>query len=165
MLKLLILFLLLSSLQGNSQIKSEEKDISTIDSIVQMNLSFDVENVYLIYSVGSNILVIDSLKKQSHYIDRLSKKKLSSKRLSTGCIKSIFYHKNIKEGNLFSNKTYDSSCVNSYVYLSLIKKGSKIFQFHLPFMLMCSNNNIKYPFENKTLEKLQGILNNYLLDD
>jgi hypothetical protein len=162
---LLMLFLLLLSLEVISQTKDEEKNIATIDSIVQKNLVVNKMDVYLIYSVGNNIVVIDSLNKQFHYIERFSKKKSSTKKLSTRCIKSIFDDKNIKEGDLFSNKKFDNSCVSSYAYLSLIKKGSKVFQFHLPFMLMCDENKIEYPFNIKTLEKLQRILNECLLND
>ena len=70
-----------------------------------------------------------------------------------------FNTKNIKNGINYSNNDYDNSCIGSYVYLSIIKNQQKKYQFNLPFMLLCDDNKIKYPFDYGILDFLNSLLN------
>ncbi|MFP9115239.1 hypothetical protein ACLI1A_14980 [Flavobacterium sp. RHBU_3] len=159
---ILILAILLHSSISFCQTNSEEKNITKIDSLVQNSLNFDKSNSYLIYSVERNILVIDSVNKTLYYLKRSKEGVLSSKKLSSKSINRIFNHKNIYKGYLFSNNKYDYSCASSFVYLSVTCKSSKIFQFYLPFMLMCDQNKVEYPFNEKVLEELHNFLQEFI---
>lgn len=162
---ILFLAILLHSSISFCQTKSEEENITKIDSLVQSSLNFDKSNSYLIYSVERNILVVDSVNRRSYYLKRGMEGVVSSKKLSSKSINRIFNHKNIYKGCLFSNNKYDSSCASSFVYLSLTSKSSKIFQFHLPFMLMCGQNKVEYPFNEKVLEELHNFLQEFISNE
>ncbi|MGV0832873.1 hypothetical protein ACTS9D_11740 [Empedobacter brevis] len=136
------------------------ENITKIDSIVYANVEISSKNSYLIYSVKDKIIVIDSCKREVIYLNREeSKQVLEMKELSHENTVKLFKVKNIKKSKNYSNNDYDNSCIGSYVYLSIIKNKEKHFQFNLPFMLLCDKNKIRYPFDYKTLNFLNLLLN------
>ncbi|MGV0829358.1 hypothetical protein ACTS9C_10890 [Empedobacter brevis] len=136
------------------------ENITKIDSIVYANVEISSKNSYLIYSVKDKIIVIDSCKREVIYLNREeSKQVLEMKELSHENTVKLFKVKNIKKSKNYSNNDYDNSCIGSYVYLSIIKNKEKYFQFNLPFMLLCDKNKIRYPFDYKTLNLLNLLLN------
>ncbi|GEM51346.1 hypothetical protein [Empedobacter brevis] len=136
------------------------ENITKIDSIVYANVEISSKNSYLIYSVKDKIIVIDSCKREVIYLNREeSKQVLEMKELSHENTVKLFKVKNIKKSKNYSNNDYDNSCIGSYVYLSIIKNKEKYFQFNLPFMLLCDKNKIRYPFDYKTLNFLNLLLN------
>lgn len=142
------------------QSKMDLENITKIDSIVYANVEISSKNSYLIYSVKDKIIVIDSCKREVIYLNREeSKQVLEMKELSHENTVKLFKVKNIKKSKNYSNNDYDNSCIGSYVYLSIIKNKEKHFQFNLPFMLLCDKNKIRYPFDYKTLNFLNLLLN------
>lgn len=160
MKKLLFLLLLYFSNYCFSQSKQDLGNIATIDSIVYANMEIKDKNSYLIYSVKNRIIVIDSCKRELTYLNREhTKEKIEINELSRKKVNRLFNTKNIKNGINYSNNDYDNSCIGSYVYLSIIKNQQKKYQFNLPFMLLCDDNKIKYPFDYGILDFLNSLLN------
>lgn len=145
-----------------SQSKQELKNIDTIDSIVYANIDINEKNSYLIYSVENKIIVIDSIKREVIYLHRTyPKQKMRTKKLSNDEIVSLFIKTNIKRGmKNYSYNDYKNSCIGTYVYLAIIDNKQKKFEFNLPFIFLCEKNNIKYPFDYKSLNYLNLLLNN-----
>lgn len=51
-----------------------------------------------------------------------------------------------------------SHCIGAFVYLAYVKKNTVQTVFNLPYMLLCSKNDIKYPYDYKMLSLLHKLI-------
>lgn len=129
------------------QNKEEMKKISEIDSLILTNLPLWNEE-YLCYSVNDKVVVVS--KNKCVYYLNLQEGLLKDSIIELNTT-DLFKKSNIKKGKQFCNDDYATSCIGSYVYLSLIVNNQKKFQFHLPYILLCSDVKIDYPFDYSSL--------------
>lgn len=135
------------------QSKTELKNISHIDSIVNSNLESED---YLCYSVGDKIVVV-SKNKLVYFFNSIQG--FIEKRIVNGLlIDTLFDENNIRSGKRFCNDDYNKSCVGTYVYLSFYRESKKVFDFNLPYMLLCDKKKVKYPFNYQALKLLDELL-------
>jgi len=157
MLKILLSLFFFVTIFCFSQSKADINNMKKIDSIVFSNLAPKEDSSYLIYSAGEKIIVIDSISRYVNYLNMKSHIVIKSKKISKNNITNLFKERNIKKGEKFSTN-YDDSCIGAFVYLAYIKKNTVQTVFNLPYMLLCSKNDIKYPYDYKMLSLLHKLI-------
>ncbi len=151
-----IIILLKCSSYSYGQSKNDLQNIREKDSLIRANLDFLRERDYISYSVGNSVVVVEGNK--CVYFLTLKKGLFYSKNVPELSVNLFFSKKSMRFGKRYSNNDYISSCIGSYVYLSINKKGQKTSEFNLPFMLLCDEETkIVYPFKPKALDKLHQL--------
>ena len=160
MLKTICLIALVTSQLGVlSQSQEEREFIQSVDSLILSNLKLD-KKTFITYAVGNKVIVLEEKKAMLHFLNFMQGY-ISSQPVTKATIRSFFNKSNIRTGEYFSDTNYVNSCISSYVYLSVNKKGTKQFQFNLPFMLLCGDKKVKYPFDYETLKDLNLLLSRF----
>lgn len=153
-----ILIITCCSVCSFGQSKGELMNISDMDSLIHANL--DLGNLdYVCYSVNDKVVVVS--KSKCVYYLSLKQGLLHKKLIAELPVDSIVSKNNIKAGKQFCDDDYSSSCIGSYVYLSLKMEGKKVFQFNLPYMLLCGEKKVNYPFDYQALELLDKLLSSF----
>lgn len=141
-----------------AQSNPDLSNIYRIDSLLHANLDLE-EMDYICYSVGDQMIVV-TRSKCVYYLN-LKRGLVLKEFVDEISVDSLFNRNNVKAGKLFSNDDYNTSCISSYVYLSMNIDGKKAFQFNLPYMLLCSDKKISYPFDYNNLKVLNNLLLSY----
>lgn len=140
------------------QSKSDLMNISDMDSLINSNLDLGHMD-YVCYSVNDKVVVVS--KSKCVYYLSLKKGLLHKKLESELSFDSLFNKNNIRAGKRFCDDDYTTSCIGSYVYLSLNIERKKIFQFNLPYILLCGEKKVNYPFDFQALELLDKLLSSF----
>lgn len=153
-----ILIITYTSICSFAQSKSDLTNIYRMDSLVHSNV--DLGNMdYVCYSVYDKIVVVT--KSKCVYYLSLKQGLIHKKLIAELSVDSLFSDNNLKAGKRFSDDDYIGSCIGSYVYLSLNREAKKVFQFNLPYMLLCGEKKINYPFDYQALELLDKLLSSF----
>ncbi|HOZ67801.1 MAG TPA: hypothetical protein PLB49_08400 [Chitinophagaceae bacterium] len=140
------------------QSKNDLRNISDIDSLINANLDLGKMD-YVCYSVNDKAVVVS--KNKCVYYLSMKQGLLHKKLESELSVDSLFSKNNVRAGKQFCDDDYRTSCIGSYVYLSLNKEGKKLFQFNLPYMLLCGEKKVNYPFEYQALEMLDRLFSSF----